>query len=184
MPSETYLISDIASFSRETISKSYKTYVDYLDTGSITNNCMNSLERYYDLSKLPSRAKKAVREKDIIYSTVRPNNRHFGIVPATCDNMVVSTGFSVIRANKQYVLPEYLYYILTSNEIVELLQSIAEQSVSTYPSINDTDIGNISVELPSIDEQQAIIEIIEPINQTIRNKHMINDNLGGAYFVS
>ena len=184
MPLESFLISEIADFSRDTIKNLNWEYVDYLDTGSIAEDKIESFERYYDLSKLPSRAKKIVKQGDIIFSTVRPINRHYGRVNESCKNVIVSTGFSVIRANEEFCLTDYLYYLLTQDETINLLQSIAEQSVSTYPSINDSDIGNISVGLPPLPIQQKIINIVEPINEKIRNNQAINDNLGGASFAS
>ena len=177
MSSKSFSVADIATFSRATIRVNEHHFVDYLDTGNLTNGTILSLEHYTDLSKLPSRAKKIVVEGDILFSTVRPNNRHYGIIRGNCDNLVVSSGFSVIRANPKFVLPEYLYYLLTSNSIVELLQSIAEQSVSAYPSINDSDIAKLEFEIPSVSVQSIIVGIIESINQKIITNRRINDNL-------
>ena len=54
-------------------------FVNYLDTSSITQNVISELQ-YINLNeeKLPSRAKRKVVENDIVYSTVRPNQLHFG----------------------------------------------------------------------------------------------------------
>lgn len=180
MPPELFSVAEIATFSRKTLKISEHKSVNYLDTGNLTEGIIQSLEHYSDLSKLPSRAKKIVVDGDILFSTVRPNNRHYGIIHGNNDNLVVSTGFSVIRANHDVVLPEYLYYLLTSNSTVDLLQSIAEQNVSAYPSINDFDIGKLVFEIPSIAIQRIIIEIIESINQKISTNRAINDNLGGV----
>lgn len=172
-----YSVSEIVSFSRDTVCIKDLSYVYYLDTGNITDNHIARLQRYENLSELPSRARKVVLPGDIIYSTVRPINRHFGIIPQTCDNLIVSTGFSVIRAKVQYVLPEYLYYLLTSEQTIEFLQSVAEQSTSTYPSIKDSDIASISVKIPSIEKQKQIVGIINPIDRKIQLNNLINNNL-------
>ncbi|MBO4357889.1 MAG: restriction endonuclease subunit S, partial [Candidatus Methanomethylophilaceae archaeon] len=172
-----YAVSEIASFSRKSINLDACTFLDYLDTGSITDGKIHNLTRYTDFTKLPSRARKSIIEGDILYSTVRPNNRHFGIIHSDCKDMVVSTGFSVIRADREKVLPDYLYYLLTGNSVIDLLESIAEQSVSTYPSINDSDIGDLEFEIPSLASQQVVVDIINSIDRKICNNEKINDNL-------
>lgn len=182
LPPELYTVAEIATFSKLTLRANEHEFVDYLDTGNLTEGLIQSLEHYSDLSKLPSRAKKIVIEGDILFSTVRPNNRHYGIIHGNSKNLVVSTGFSVIRANRNIVLPEYLYYHLTSNSTVELLQSIAEQSVSAYPSINDSDIGKLEFKIPDTQIQKAVIKIIESINQKLSINREINANLHDQIF--
>jgi type I restriction enzyme S subunit len=43
----------------------------YLDTGSITENRIEKLQRF-NIKEAPSRAKRIVENDDIIYSSVRP----------------------------------------------------------------------------------------------------------------
>ena len=64
--------------------------------------------------------------------------------------MVASTGFIVITANwsgYRY----FIYQYLIQEEIIDKLQVIAEQSVSTYPSINASDITNLKLVIPPMD---------------------------------
>lgn len=65
-------------------------FVNYLDTGNITDNKINAIQ-YIDIEneKLPSRARRKVQENSIIYSTVRPKQRHFGIIRNQPDNFLV-----------------------------------------------------------------------------------------------
>lgn len=62
-------------------------FVNYLDTGNITQNKVDEIQ-YIDLSteKLPSRAKRKVKHNSIIFSTVRPNQLHYGIIKTQPDN--------------------------------------------------------------------------------------------------
>ncbi|GAA9688636.1 hypothetical protein HpVH63_06100 [Helicobacter pylori] len=71
--------------------------VCYLDTDNITNNRINAFLKI-DLTKekLPSRAKRKCSLNSIIYSSVRPNQRHFGIIKEIPKNFLVSTAFIVI----------------------------------------------------------------------------------------
>ena len=154
------------------------TYINYLDTGNITNNVIDNIQ-HIDLQKekFPSRAKRKVQYNSIVYSTVRPNQRHFGIVKSQPNNFIVSTGFAVIDVDEKLADPEYVYYFLTQNDIVEQLQAIAEQSTSAYPSIKPSDIADLEIQLPSIETQKKVASILHTIDLKIENNTNINENL-------
>lgn len=161
-------------------------FVNYLDTGNITMNRISEIQ-YINTSmdKLPSRARRKVKSNSIIYSTVRPNQLHYGIIKEQPKNFLVSTGFAVIDVNTEKALPDYIYYVLTQKEITEYLQAIAEQSVSAYPSLKPSDIENLEVLLPDIDTQKNIVAILSVIDEKIRLNTEINNNLerqAQAYF--
>ena len=153
-------------------------FVNYLDTGNITMNRISEIQ-YINTSmdKLPSRARRKVKSNSIIYSTVRPNQLHYGIIKEQPKNFLVSTGFAVIDVNTEKALPDYIYYVLTQKEITEYLQAIAEQSVSAYPSLKPSDIENLEVLLPDIDTQKNIVAILSVIDEKIRLNTEINNNL-------
>jgi type I restriction enzyme S subunit len=153
-------------------------FVNYLDTGNITDNKINAIQ-YIDIEneKLPSRARRKVQENSIIYSTVRPKQRHFGIIKNQPDNFLVSTGFVVIDVNESILDADFLYYLLTQNIVVEKLHIIAEQSVSTYPSIKPSDIENLEISIPDIVVQKRIASILGCLDKKIEQNNMINKNL-------
>lgn len=153
-------------------------FVNYLDTGNITENVVCEIQRI-DLDKepLPSRAKRKVQYNSIIYSTVRPNQRHYGIIKNIPQNFLVSTGFTVIDAIPEKIDANYLFYLLTQRDIIESLQAIAEQSVSTYPSISPSDIENLEVWLPELSEQKKIAAILSALDEKIAINRAINENL-------
>lgn len=153
-------------------------FVNYLDTGNITDNKIDSIQ-YIDTKyeKLPSRARRKVRRKSIIYSTVRPNQRHFGIIKNQPDNFLVSTGFTVIDAKSEVVDADFLYYLLTQASVVDRLHAIAEQSTSTYPSIKPSDLGNLMIFLPRLEIQKKIAGMLSCLDAKIVQNIEINKNL-------
>ena len=124
-------------------------FVNYLDTGNITENKISDIQ-FIDLSSesLPSRARRKVQLNDIIYSTVRPNQKHFGIIKNQPETFLVSTGFAVLHINKIIADPNFIFYNLIQNENTESLHAIAEQTTSAYPAIKPSDIENLSIKLP------------------------------------
>lgn len=132
-----------------TISTENFTEIEYLEISNITKNKIDNLKIIDVLEdKIPSRAKRKVKHNDIIYSTVRPALCHYGILRNPSENLIVSTGFSVLRV-KDKNLTEIIYQFITSEEITNTLQAKAEMSVSTYPSIKLEDVGELKIALPT-----------------------------------
>lgn len=153
-------------------------FVNYLDTGNITENHIDEIQRIITATdKLPSRARRKVAVGDILYSTVRPNQRHYGIVKESLKNMLVSTGFAVITADKSQANNDYLYYYLTQDEIVDSLHAIGEQAVSAYPSIKPSDLANLEIDLPDLDTQCTIASTLSCLDAKIAVNNRINQNL-------
>lgn len=124
-------------------------YINYLDTANITNNKIENIQKIDCLTdKVPSRAKRKVKENSIIYSTVRPNQHHYGIIKDPVDNMIVSTGFVVLDSRIDFIKNDILYFWLIQDNHTEVLQAIGETSTSTYPSIKPSDIANMKLVLP------------------------------------
>ncbi|WP_207667150.1 restriction endonuclease subunit S [Lachnoanaerobaculum gingivalis] len=153
-------------------------FVNYLDTGNITMNRVDEIQYINNLTdKLPSRARRKVKLNSIIYSTVRPNQLHYGIIKEQPDNFLVSTGFAVIDVDFEKAVPYYIYYVLTQQAITEHLQAIAEQSVSAYPAIKPSDVENLELLLPDRKTQEKIVDILSSIDKKIEQNNDINNNL-------
>lgn len=167
-------VTNIASYS---LREGWK-FVNYLDTGNITDNRIGSIQ-YIDVEneKLPSRARRKVKKNSIIYSTVRPNQRHFGIIKIQPENFLVSTGFTVIDVDTEVLDADFLYYLLTQPTLVEALHALAEQSTSAYPSIKPSDIEDLEIEIPELAMQKKIADILGVLDRKIIQNTEINKNL-------
>lgn len=153
-------------------------FVNYLDTGNITNNRIDSIQFINVRSeKLPSRARRKVKKDSIIYSMVRPNQRHFGIIKSQPEHFLVSTGFAVIDVDANVLDADFLYYLLTQAALVEALHAIAEQSTSAYPSIKPSDIEDLEIEIPDLATQKKIADVLGSMDRRITQNTVINNNL-------
>ena len=162
--------------SQYSLSENWNT-IQYLDTGNITKNQISNIEIYFDNKGLPSRARRKVKHGDIIYSCVRPNLCHYGYLDNPPSNLLVSTGFVVITVKTEFADSRFIYYYLTQNQIVQTLHAIAEQSVSTYPSIKASDIESINVSLPPLSIQKKIASILSSLDDKIAVNKKICENL-------
>lgn len=159
--------------------------LSYLDSSSVTQNVFDRYQIFNHVKdEIPSRAKRKVRYNDIIYSTVRPNLKHYGIIKDNVENVVVSTAFAVIRSCCDYISNELLYLILTENKNTELLQGIAEMSKATYPSITPEDIMNLKVLIPMKSmELNDIDKGVKHCFNSIYFKHQENNKLKDLQFL-
>lgn len=170
-------LKDFIKTNRNSIGREYPfSTIQYLDTGSITCNKIDSLQEFKILDA-PSRAKRLVEEDDIIYSSVRPNQLHYGFIKNPPKNLVVSTGFVTITCNKSKINPLFLFYNLTQNQTTEYLHSIAEASTSAYPSLKPSDIESLEIFLPTFPEQTAIASVLSSLDNKIDLLHRQNATL-------
>lgn len=157
--------------------------IRYLDTGSITEGRKDEIQTLYPgVDKIPSRARRKASVGDILFSTVRPNQKHYGIIEAGTENLLVSTGFTVVTVDTTIADPYFIYYYLTQSSVIESLQAIAEQSTSTYPSIKPSDIEDIELDLPELETQKKIGSTLRMLDRKIALNEEINDNLQQQLF--
>ena len=72
------VLGDFIITNKNTIGKNNNySEIKYLETGSITRGKITNLIDI-SLKDAPSRAKRILEDEDIIYSAVRPANRHYG----------------------------------------------------------------------------------------------------------
>lgn len=150
----------------------------YLDTGNITRNEIDNIQILnITMDKIPSRAKRKVKDKTIIYSTVRPNQEHYGFLENPSDNFIVSTGFSTIDVYDDNTDEKFIYYLLTQKHVTDYLHTIGENSVSSYPSINPDDIANLKFTVPDLKTQQSIAAVLSALDKKIALNKQINARL-------
>lgn len=172
-------VKDIASFNASRFDFSKHTVIDYLDTGSLTENQIEETTTLNtEMDAIPSRAQRAVKDNTILYSTVRPRQHHYGILKNPPMNMVVSSGFVTIDADKEKIDPHYLYYVLTHPDNVEHICRIADSAVSSYPSFNPSDLAEMVIEIDEdIEEQKRISSILSNIEAKLKINNAIISEL-------
>lgn len=180
MELKKYKLADIADFNKSSISRSetFKEII-YLDTSSITENVVSGTV-IMNTKEAPSRAQRKVTNNTIIYSTVRPRLKHYGILSLPQNNFIVSTGFTTIDIKDLYkdkIDPRYLYLLLTQPTITDYIGNIADTAVSAYPSINPSDLSSLCFMFPDHAIQKTIADIWNNYDRKIELNRAINQNL-------
>lgn len=138
----------------------------YIDISSVSNESFRIVDRNIVLGKdAPSRARKIIRENDIIFATVRPTLKRIALVSDDLDNHICSTGFCVIRANQEYLDPRFTYFFLLSEYVYQKVDYM--QKGATYPAVSDSDLYNLELFLPKLEEQQEIADVLSSCDTKI-----------------
>ena len=181
MKLKKYKLYEIADLNKSSISNSDNTLSEiiYLDTSSITENVILGTCKM-SIHEAPSRAQRRVKKNTILYSTVRPRLKHYGILSSPEANLIVSTGFVTIDVKSEFqnsVDARFLFLLLTQPHITEYIASIADSAVSAYPSFNPSDISALEFEFPEMNIQTHIADIWKYYDSKIELNRQINDNL-------
>ena len=148
--------------------------LEYLDITAIERPGVFGSSRTFRFSEAPSRARRLAREGDILVSTVRPYLRNFARIREAPDNLVVSTGYAVIRP-EDGVDGGFLYQHVLSARFVEFLKP--RMSGSNYPAITADDVEAYPLFLPPLPEQRKIAAIHSSVDDTIEENQTIMDRL-------
>lgn len=129
--------------------------------------------------QLKGQFKKTFKKDDILYSEIRPANKRYAFVDfEDTKQYIASTKLMVLRANKELVLPRFLFSFLTSNKVLAELQLLAETRSGTFPQITfSSELATMTIFVPDFSIQEKIVGIIENIDAKIQNNSRINDNL-------
>ncbi|ALV62988.1 DNA methylase - type 1 restriction-modification system [Thermococcus sp. 2319x1] len=163
VPFEVKPLKEIAKIKHKKVNPEDKLYrtkkVKYIEIGGIDTAFGEIIKYKEDYGwKLPSGDKYLVKEKDILYSKVRPYRKGIGFVTDEFKGSLVTQGFTVVRCKDESIIPEFLFVYLRSD--IGNLPVLRNMSGSTYPTIKDEDVGKILIPKVPKDEQQEIAELV------------------------
>lgn len=132
---------------------------------------------YSDVKGMPGQAKKSIQKDDILFSEIRPKNKRFAYIDFEANDYVVSTKLMVLRRKTKEIDNKYLYLYLTSEKMLDYLQMIAEGRSGTFPQITFSELKSIDINLPPLEEQKAIANILSSLDEKIELNNQMNKTL-------
>ena len=133
--------------------------MSYIDIGNVDSSGRISELASYRFEDAPSRARRLVRDGDVIISTVRTYLQAITQIHEPPDNLVVSTGFAVVRPIRDRFDARYCRFALREPAF---LAEVEKRSVGVnYPAINATDLADIPISVHPLSKQRTIADYLE-----------------------
>lgn len=132
----------------------------YIDLSSVdiqTHSIMSTTK--IDKDSAPSRAQQIVKKDDVIFATTRPTQMRVCLIPTEYDGEICSTGYCILRPHTSLVLPKYLFFALAVDDFKAYLSN--NLTMGNYPSISNITLKEYELPIPSIAEQQKIVDILD-----------------------
>ena len=132
--------------------------IAYVDISSVDSVNGIKTKETMMFSAAPSRARRRVKHGDVIVSTVRTYLKAIARIREPEDNLIVSTGFAVIRPRGE-LTPDFLGHLVSASYFVD--QVIARSTGVSYPAINASELVAIPVTVPPIADQTQIAAFLD-----------------------
>ena len=133
------------------------TVLEYVEISGVDANGSIVEANETSFGAAPSRARRVVRDGDVLISTVRTYLRAIAQVTEAAPNLVASTGFAVLRPKS--VSSSFLGQVCRSEYFVA--EVIARSVGVSYPAINASQIMALPIPIPPLSEQQAIAAFLD-----------------------
>jgi type I restriction enzyme S subunit len=128
--------------------------LQYIDIGNVDSSGQIHEVASYRFADAPSRARRQVRHGDVIVSCVRTYLQAIAPIENPPDNLIVSTGFAVVRPLGGKLRAGFCKYALREPKF---LAEVERRSVGvSYPAINASDLAAIPIPAPPDDIQQRV----------------------------
>ena len=140
-------------------------HFEYMDINSVGTGHLVSPPVHQKFGSAPSRARRIIRMGDTAVSTVRTYLKASYHLQRDWPHLIASTGFAVLRPPAA-IVPALLGHIVHSHALIGQVMS---NSVGVaYPAISEAKLGALSLTLPPLPEQAAIVRYLDHVDRRIR----------------
>lgn len=130
----------------------------YIDLTSVSIESKSITETTpINAKNAPSRAQKLVKKDDVIFATTRPSQQRYCLIDEEYSGEIASTGYCVLRAKKEQVLPKWILHCISSTEFKSYVEE--RQSGAAYPAISDANVKAFRIPIPCADNPEKSLAI-------------------------
>lgn len=160
---EDYIVN-IADVINDSV-KEYEGKRRYLSTGDLNVNIIEKLETV-EFDDKPSRANQNVKVNDVIFAKMKDTRKTL-IIDTSIEDIIVSTGFFVLRP-KEKLDSKYLYFYLNSSNFLNVKDSFC--TGATQSALNLQAFKSIKIPVPPIETQKKVVEVLEKAESIIKKR--------------
>lgn len=149
--------------------------INYIDISSVSVGRVDAVATM-EFSQAPGRARRLVRDGDIIWSTVRPNRRSHALLLEVAPNTVASTGFAALRSrNSDWA---WIYEATRTDAFVGFL--VGRARGAAYPAVVGADFEDVPLVVPPLDLRFTFQTQVGPMHELASTLHRQNNKLRAA----
>jgi type I restriction enzyme S subunit len=141
----------------------------YISLSDIGDSGISSQLTEFKYEEAPSRARRVVRNGDILFSTVRPNLMGHSYITTEFSDCVASTGFSTLTA-RSGIDEHYIYQYLFSEDMRKQIDALVVGS--SFPAIGSSEVEDLQLNLPNENMQRQISILLR--NQDAQIQCLLN----------
>jgi len=163
-----YGLVEINQLVSKKVDKVAKTYgpdsiIHYIDISSINKDdrSIDSTNEYV-VKGAPSRAQQCVIQGDILFSNVRPNLKTIARINSEKENLVCSSGFTVLRCEK--CEPEYLITAIIDDIFTDILTNKA--TGSSYPAVTSKDVLEAPIPFGPKEVRKTFADFVKQVDKS------------------
>ena len=165
-------LSEVCDTISETFDKNAKNIV-LINTSDVYNGKVLNHE-FVPNENIKGQFKKLFKKNDILYSEIRPANKHYAFVNFNSNNYVASTKLMVLRAKSNIIIPYILYLFLTSKDMIMEFSLLAESRSGTFPQITFNEIKHEKVIVAPLEVYEDFWNNIESL---VEKQYIIDDEI-------
>ncbi len=144
----TATLGQLVTFNETTINPAAPdARVVYVDIAGVSPGTID-VRQEMRWAEAPSRARRGVRDGDVIFSTVRPTRRSFSVILDPDPDVVVSTGFAVMTPRS--IGTAFLLACVADAEFASYCEGVSQGSA--YPAVSVDAMGKYEIDLPMEEE--------------------------------
>lgn len=133
--------------------------LQYIDIGNVDSYGTVHDVIAFKFEEAPSRARRITRHGDVIVSTVRTYLQTIAPIENPPENLIVSTGFAVVRPKGSLFDARFCKYAVREKHFLWEVES--RSTGVSYPAINASDLADIRINLPDIETQRLIADYLD-----------------------
>ncbi len=132
----------------------------YIDLASVDRETHQISEtQTINADNAPSRAQQIVHTNDVLLGATRPMLKRYCYIEDRFDSQICSTGFCVLRAKEDIVIPRWIYHQISSTAFFAYVEKV--QKGASYPAVSDVDVKAFKIPMPPIEVQREIVQILD-----------------------
>lgn len=164
-------LGDVCEIDRESLPSSTpgEFKFRYISLSDISESGIPSQLAEFKYEEAPSRARRVVRNGDILFSTVRPNLLGHSYITKEFSDCVASTGFSTLTA-RSGTDEHYIYQYLFSEDMRKQIDALIVGS--SFPAIGSSEVADLQLNLPNETMQRQISILLR--NQDAQIQCLLN----------